>query len=66
MRFIEKTVRSEAGDWVKITRDNEKRTFTHAHGYNGQYQAHKIETLPFKWCANWTEAIDRANRFLSM
>jgi len=63
-RFTEKTVRT-ANQWVKISRDNTKRTFTFARGYVGQFTAHEIETLTFKWVANWTEALDRANRTLA-
>lgn len=62
-RFTERTYRAENGDWVKVTRDNKKRTFTHALGRFGNFTAEKIETLPFKWCANWQEAQDRANSF---
>jgi hypothetical protein len=60
-RFTEKTIRTET-QWVKITRDNESRTFTFARGYNAEFSAHDISTLSFKWIPNWTEAIDRANR----
>lgn len=64
-RFTEKTVR--AGDqWIKITRDNKDRTFTFARGYNGQFSANEIETLSFKWIANWSEAIERANRTIAI
>jgi hypothetical protein len=59
-RFTEKTIRT-AGQWCKITRDNQNRTFTFARGYDGQYQAHEIETYSFKWVANWTEATEKAN-----
>lgn len=60
-RFTEKYVRT-ATRWVKITRDNAKRTFTFAQGYSNQFEAFQIETLTFKWVANWSEAIDRAER----
>lgn len=60
-RFTEKYVRAH-NQWVKITRDNQDRTFTFAHGYEGQYQAKEIQTLSFKWVANWKEAIEKANR----
>lgn len=63
-RFTDKTVRT-SGQWIKITRDNKKRTFTFARGYTGEYQANELETLPFKWVANWTEALERANRTLA-
>jgi len=63
-RFTDKTIRT-SGQWIKITRDNKDRTFTFARGYTGQYQSNEIETLPFKWVANWTEALDRANRTLA-
>jgi hypothetical protein len=60
-RFTEKTIRTVT-QWVKITRDNESRTFTFARGYKGEVIAHDISTLSFKWIANWTAALDRANR----
>jgi len=59
-RFIERTMRTDS-HWVKITRDNKERTFTFAKGSAGNYQAHTLETLSFKWVANWTEAITRAS-----
>lgn len=65
-RFTDRTYRSPNGDWVKVTRDNHQRTFTHAFGRRGEVTAHMIETLPFKWCWNWAEAEARANRFLSL
>lgn len=64
-RFTEKYVR-KASQWVKITRDNESRTFTFARGYAGHFQAHDIETLPFKWVANWREALERADRMMGI
>lgn len=63
-RFTEKTIRT-AGQWIKISRDNTKRTFTFARGYTGQYTTNEIETLSFKWIANWTEALARANSTLA-
>lgn len=63
-RFTEKYVRA-AGQWVKITRDNEKRTFTFARGYENQFQASSTDTLSFKWIANWSEANDFANQMIS-
>ena len=60
-RFTEKYVRTDS-QWVKITRDNQDKTFTFARGYEGQYQAKEIQTLSFKWVANWKEAIEKANR----
>jgi hypothetical protein len=60
-RFTERTIRSD-GQWLKITRDNKDRTFTFARGYTGDFKASEIETLPFKWVANWTEATERATR----
>jgi hypothetical protein len=60
-RFTEKTVRTD-GQWVKITRDNEKRTFTFARGWVSSHQAHEIDTFSFKWFSNWSEALDYANR----
>jgi hypothetical protein len=62
--ITEKTIRGDS-QWVKITRDNKKRTFTFARGWAGEYQAHDIYELPFKWIPNWTEAIDRANRSIA-
>ena len=59
-RYTDRTMRTDSA-WVKITRDNKARTFTFAKGYAGQYAAHTIETLSFKWVANWTEAITRAS-----
>jgi hypothetical protein len=65
-RFTEKTIRTN-GKWVKITRDNQAKTFTFAIGYEGQVSAYEIEgTLSFKWVANWTEATDRATRLASI
>jgi len=57
----EKYVRNET-QWLKITRDNKAKTFTFARGYKGSYQAHDIETLSFKWVANWNEAVERAEK----
>lgn len=62
--ITEKYVRSD-NQWVKITRDNKNRTFTFARGWKNEFQAHDIQTLPFKWIANWTEAIDKANRTIA-
>lgn len=59
-RFTDRTMRTDSA-WVKITRDNKERTFTFAKGYKGEYTASHIETLPFKWVANWSEAIARAS-----
>jgi hypothetical protein len=63
-RFTEKYVRTE-GQWVKITRDNKIRSFTFARGYKNEFTAQEIETLPFKWVANWTEALDRASKMIA-
>lgn len=63
-RFTERTIRA-AGQWIKITRDNKERTFTFARGYEGQFKASEIETLSFKWVANWSEAQERANRAIA-
>lgn len=62
-RYTEKTIRF-ANQWTKITRDNKKRTFTFARGLQGEFKAHEIDVLPFKWIPNWTEAADRANRLM--
>lgn len=61
-RFTEKTIRVN-GYWVKITRDNKERTFTFAKGQSGEVQAYTREVLPFKWVANWAEAIEHATRY---
>jgi hypothetical protein len=58
-RYTDRTMRTDSA-WVKITRDNKERTFTFAKGFQGEYSAHTIETLSFKWVANWAEAITRA------
>lgn len=63
-RFTERTIRAD-GQWIKITRDNKDRTFTFARGYTNEFTAHEIETLPFKWVANWTEATEKANRTIA-
>lgn len=63
-RFTDRTIRA-SGQWIKITRDNKDRTFTFARGYQGQFQAAEIETLPFKWVANWTEAQEKASRTIA-
>jgi hypothetical protein len=60
----DKTIRTET-QWLKITRDNKAKTFTFARGYSGNYQAHEIETLTFKWVANWKEAVERAESKLA-
>ena len=57
-RFTERTIRA-SGQWVKITRDNESRTFTFARGYEGDFKAHEIETLTFKWVADNSGMITR-------
>ena len=64
MRFTEKYVRSDS-QWVKITRDNQSRTFTFARGYKNNFTASDIETLSFKWVANWKEAVERAESKLA-
>jgi hypothetical protein len=63
-RYTDRTIRA-SGQWIKITRDNKERTFTFARGYENELQAHEIQTLPFKWVANWTEATDKANRTIA-
>lgn len=65
MRFTEKYVRSNS-QWVKITRDNQNRTFTFARGLKDQFQAHNIEEYKFKWVANWAEAKDKAERMMAI
>lgn len=62
-RFTDKTIRTES-QWVKITRDNKRRSFTFARGYKNEFTAQYIETLSFKWISNWTEAIDRASKMV--
>lgn len=64
-RFTERYVRAMGG-WVKITRDNQLRTFCFARGYTGDVTAVAIETLTFKWVANWREAEERATRTLKI
>ena len=63
-RFTARTIRA-SGQWIKITRDNQFRTFTFARGYEGEFQAFEIEELSFKWVPNWTEAQDKANRTIA-
>lgn len=63
-RFTEKYVRA-ANQWVKITRDNQEKTFTFARGYTNEFKAHDIETLTFNWIANWREATERANQMIA-
>lgn len=63
-RYTDRTIRA-ATKWVKITRDNKDRTFTFACGYESEFKAHEIETVPFAWVANWSEAADYANRMIS-
>lgn len=60
-RFTEKTIRTDS-QWVKITRDNKERTFTFARGYKNEFTAKEIQQFSFKWVANWTEAIDKAEK----
>ena len=64
MRFTEKYVRTDS-QWVKITRDNKKRSFTFARGYKGELSARDMSSLSFRWIANWKEAIDRANSLMT-
>lgn len=50
------------GQWVRVTRDNKNRTWTHARGHEGcAYSEHK-ETRKFgaRGFSNWSEAIDFA------
>lgn len=63
-RFADKTFRSSE-QWVKVTRDNKEKTFCFARGYKNEFQAHDIETLTFKWVANWKEAQDHAERMMA-
>lgn len=62
-RYTDRTLRTDSA-WCKITRDNKDRTFTFAKGYKGEYTAATIETLSFKWVANWTEAETHATRWM--
>jgi hypothetical protein len=62
-RFTDKTVRT-GYQWTKITRDNQKRTFTFARGFDGEFQAFEIHTYKFKWIPNWGAAIDEAARMM--
>jgi hypothetical protein len=63
-RYTDRTIRSD-NSWVKITRDNKDRIFTFAKGDKGNTTAHHMDSLSFKWCWNWTEATERANRLMS-
>jgi len=63
-RFTDRTIRSDS-QWVKISRDNKERTFTFARGYKDQHKAHDVGTYSFKWVANWSEAIDKAQRMIA-
>ena len=63
-RYTHRTIRSNS-QWVQITRDNKARIFTFARGYENQLRAHDVDTISFKWVANWTEAIERANRLIN-
>ena len=63
-RFTDRTIRSDK-QWVKITRDNQRRTFCFARGYVGAAAAHELETLFMKWVANWAEATERAHRAIA-
>ena len=58
--ITEKTIRNDS-QWVKITRDNKKRTFTFARGFKNQIEAHNIETWGFEWVKTWNDAIEKAN-----
>lgn len=64
MRYTEKTFRTDT-QWVKVTRDNQERKFTFARGYKNNFAANEVETLSFKWVANWTEAKERAERSMA-
>ena len=64
-RFTERTIRTH-GKWIKITRDNKERNFTFALGYQGEFKAHDLSTLSFKWVANWSEATERAIRLATI
>jgi hypothetical protein len=58
-RFTERYFRTET-QWTKVTRDNQARKFIFARGHKGNFQAHEISELPFKWIPNWDSAKDRA------
>jgi len=59
-RMTEKTIRNNS-QWIKITRDSKKRTFTFARGYKGEYKAHHIDTWGFESVRTWNDAIEKAN-----
>ncbi len=59
MAVTEKTIR-EFNQWVKITRDSQKRKFTFARGYEGSISAHEVEIISFAWVPTWKEALEGA------
>lgn len=63
-RYTERTIRAH-NRWLKITRDNTKRLYTFAMGYEGQYKAHIIREQRFTLLPNWTEAEDWAKYMMS-
>jgi hypothetical protein len=63
-RFTERTIRADK-QWVKITRDNQKRNYTFAVGREGQYKAHNIRVQPFTVLPNWLEAEDWAKYMMT-
>jgi len=63
-RYIDKTFRSES-QWVKVTRDNQNRTYTFARGHKGNFQAAEIETFSFKWIGTWSDAQNRAESVMA-
>jgi hypothetical protein len=63
-RYTERTIRADK-QWVKITRDNKKREYTFARGYEGQYKANNIRVQPFTILLNWYEAEDWAKYMMS-
>ena len=63
-RFTEKTIRTNS-QWVKIVRDNKERKYSFARGYNHNYSATEIRYCSFKYCANWAESLDFAQRMIN-
>ena len=50
------------GLWIKITRDNQKKRFTFARGYEGHFKAVEVTSWPFTLMTTWNDAVEHANR----
>lgn len=59
-RYIRKN-----SQWVKITRDAAKRTFTIARGWASSVVAHDIATWSFKWVPTWRDAESLAHQSIA-